>query len=277
MSVATLSDTTRSAAPLVRNVIRAIGFGGLGILGIVVVGANVFARAPAGEAGYGPSFALPSYAFPFGTDEIGRDVLSETIHALALTSSRALLGTLIVLAFGELLGFAAARLPFGLNRTSRWMARVTGAVPPLLLAVLAVALTSPQFAAIAAGLAAVPLAFARAYDRASNADRVANAEYARATGIPPAVLFRRDLTYEFRDRIFSIAARAFAAVTITLSTASFFGFGATQPARGLGLMIAASRQYYLVAWWTALFPALALLILILFARMAAGLEEGERP
>src|SRR5690349_6086963 len=106
MSLATLSDTTRSAAPLVRNVIRAIGFGGLGILGIVVVGANVFARAPAGEAGYGPSFALPSYAFPFGTDEIGRDVLSETIHALALTSSRALLGTLIVLAFGELLGFA---------------------------------------------------------------------------------------------------------------------------------------------------------------------------
>ena len=136
---------------------------------------------------------------------------------------------------GELLGFAAARLPFGFNRALRWAARVTGAVPPLLLAVLAVALTSPEFAPIAAGLAAVPLAFARAYDRASNADRTANAEYARATGIPPAVLFRRDLTYEFRDRMFSIAARAFAAVTITLSTASFFGFGATEPARGLAV------------------------------------------
>jgi len=42
-------------------------------------------------------------------------------------------------------------------------------------------------------------------------------------------------------------------------------------------MIAASRASYLTAWWTAAFPALALLLLILFARLAAGLDEGERP
>ncbi len=267
----------RTAAPVVRNVIRAIGFVGLGVIGIVVVGANVFARAPAGEAGYGPSLAFPSAAFPFGTDEIGRDVLSETIHGLALTASRAVAAMLVVLILGELFGFAAARLSFGLGSTLRWAARVLGAVPPLLLALLAISLSGAPFAAMAAGLAAVPLAFARAYDRASSADRTANAEYARATGIPPMTLFRRDLVYEFRDRISSIAARAFAAVTITLATASFFGFGAIPPARGLGLMIAAARQYYLVAWWAALFPALALLVLILFARLAAGLEEGERP
>jgi peptide/nickel transport system permease protein len=97
------------------------------------------------------------------------------------------------------------------------------------------------------------------------------------TGIPPATLFRRDLLYEFRDRIFSIAAGSFAAVTITLSTASFLGFGIAPPARGLGLMIAAARQDYLTAWWTALFPALTLILLVLFSRLAAGLEEGERP
>jgi peptide/nickel transport system permease protein len=42
-------------------------------------------------------------------------------------------------------------------------------------------------------------------------------------------------------------------------------------------MIAAGKATYLVAWWTAAFPALALLILVLCARLAAGLEEGERP
>jgi peptide/nickel transport system permease protein len=274
MSLATVQDAT---APMVRNVIRAIGFAGLGGMAILVVGADVFARAPVGLAGYGPEFAFPSPAFPFGTDEIGRDVLSETLYALAVTASRAFLGMLIVVVFGELLGFAAARLSWGAGQFLRWIARVTGSLPALLLAVLAVALAGPDFSAIAAGLAAVPLAFARAYDNARNSERNANAEYARATGIPPATLFRRDLVYEFGDRIFSIAARAFAAVTITLTTAGFLGFGSAPPVRGLGLMIAAARQYYLSAWWTAAFPALALLLLILFARLAAGLQEGERP
>jgi len=74
-----------------------------------------------------------------------------------------------------------------------------------------------------------------------------------------------------------VAARALAAVTIILSTVSFLGFGTTPPARDLGLMIGAAKAYYLQAWWTAAFPALALLVLILCARLAAGLDEGERP
>ena len=69
---------------------------------------------------------------------------------------------------------------------------------------------------------------------------------------------------------------ATAAVAIILSTVSFLGFGAEPPHRDLGLMIAASKAYFLDAWWTAAFPALALTLLILFARLAAGLDEGER-
>jgi peptide/nickel transport system permease protein len=41
-------------------------------------------------------------------------------------------------------------------------------------------------------------------------------------------------------------------------------------------MIAAAEASYLGAWWTAAFPALFLIALILFARLAAGLDEGER-
>ena len=104
-----------------------------------------------------------------------------------------------------------------------------------------------------------------------------HAEYARATGIAVATLLRRDLTYEFRGTLAAVAARALAAVTIILSTVSFLGFGATPPARDLGLMIAAAKANLFHAWWAAAFPALALIILILCARLAAGLDEGERP
>ena len=58
---------------------------------------------------------------------------------------------------------------------------------------------------------------------------------------------------------------------------SFFGFGASPPSRDLGLMIAAARESYFDAWWTAAFPALALIVFILCARLAASLGEGEQP
>jgi peptide/nickel transport system permease protein len=246
-------------------------------MAILAVGADVFARAPVGEANLGPALAFPSATFPFGTDEIGRDVLSETLHALAYSAGRSFVAMVVAVLFGELAGFALARFPRFVGGLVRWMAEVLGAVPTLLLAILAIATQPSAFAPLAAGLAATPLAFARAFDRAAGGERSALAEYARMTGIPAGTLFRRDLVYEFRERIFSTAARAFAAVTITLSTASFLGFGIAPPARSLGLMIAAARQDYLTAWWTAVFPALALIFLVLFARLAAGLEEGERP
>jgi peptide/nickel transport system permease protein len=58
---------------------------------------------------------------------------------------------------------------------------------------------------------------------------------------------------------------------------SFFGFGAVAPARDLGLLIAAGQSTLLAAWWIAVFPAATLALLILCARLAAGLSGGERP
>ena len=176
-----------------------------------------------------------------------------------------------------LFGAVAARSPRVSGFILRWAMGVLAAIPALLLAILAIGLTFRGFAPIAAGLAAAPLAFIRAFDRVDAQSKSTHAGFARATGIPASTLLRRDLIYEFRDTFASLAARSFAAVTIILSTVSFLGFGATPPARDLGLMIAAAKTSYLSAWWTAVFAALTLLIMILCARLAAGLDEGERP
>jgi peptide/nickel transport system permease protein len=181
----------------------------------------------------------------------------------------------VAIVFGGLFGAVAARLPRPLALSLRGLYGVFAAIPALLLCILLIALISRSLAPLAAGLAAAPLAFVRMFDRV-DIDST-HAEYARATGIPWMTLLRRDLTYEFRQMLGSVAARALAAVTIILSTASFLGFGAVPPARDLGLMIAAAKANYLSAWWTAAFPALALLLLVLCARLAAGLDEGERP
>jgi peptide/nickel transport system permease protein len=237
---------------------------------------DFIANAPAGTANAGPLLAAPSELFRFGTDMLGRDMLSETLHGLSVTVREALPATLVALITGALSGFVAARLPRALALSLRGLIGILSAVPALLLAVLIIGLSSRGWMSVAAGLAAAPVAFVRAFEQAEAQERATHSQYARAAGISAMTLLRRDLVYEFTQSILSSAARALAAVAIVLSTVSFLGFGAEPPHRDLGLMIAAAKASFLQAWWTALFPALALILLVLFARLAAGLNEGER-
>jgi peptide/nickel transport system permease protein len=260
-----------------RALLRAVGFVGLGIIAVVVGLNNVLARQPVDTLHAGAALSPPSPRFPFGTDLFGRDVASEVLHALAVTVGHAAIAMLVTIAAGGVLGFVAVRFPLRAGALLRWSAGVLAALPPLFLAILLIGLTSREFAAEAAGLAAAPLAFTRAFDRASALARSRHAEFARATGIAMTTLLKRDLVYEIRDNFLSMAARSLAAVTITLATVSFFGFGASPPRRDLGLMIAAARESYFDAWWTAAFPALILMMFILCARLAASLDEGEQP
>ncbi len=266
-----------SARLPLRGILRAAGFAGLGAIVVTSGLSTVLARQPADAQHVGDALLAPSARFPFGTDQFGRDVLSEVLHGLAVTVGHAAIAMLVTIAAGGVLGFLAVRFPMRAGVLLRWLAGVLGAVPPLFLAILIIGLTARDFAPEAAGLAAAPLAFLRAFDRARTLARSRHAEFARATGIPMTTLMRRDLVYEIRDNFLSLAARSLAAVSITLATVSFFGFGASPPRSDLGLMIAAARETYLDAWWTAAFPALALMLFILCARLAASLDEGEQP
>lgn len=272
-----MTVVTDASPPALRTSLRTAGFLGLGFVGVLVGLSDVLARAPAGATEIGPPLAPPSAAFIFGTDLLGRDMASESLHALAVTATAAGFGAVVTVLAGGLFGFLAARLPLGLGFLVRWLAGSLGAIPTLLLGILIVGLTDRSWAPLAAGLAAAPAAFIRAFDRACMLGRSRHAEFARTTGISSYALLRRDLAYEFRDMFLANATRALAAVTIVLSTLSFLGYGATPPHRDLGLVLAAARDTYFEAWWTATFPALALAILILCARLAASLEEGERP
>ena len=272
-----LALPSSSSAQSLRSVLRVLGWIGLGLIAVAVSLSDFLAGASANATAIGPLLAPPSAAFEFGTDILGRDILSETLHGLSMTVRSALPAVLTALIFGALFGFVAARLPTAFALTLRWLLGILAAIPALLLAILIIGLTARGWAGVAAGLSVAPFAFVRAFDRASMQARAVHSEYARATGISAGSLMRRDLVYELSGTLSSSAARALAAVVIILSTASFLGFGTEPPHRDLGLMIAASKAYYLHAWWTAAFPALALMALILFARLAAGLDEGERP
>jgi peptide/nickel transport system permease protein len=258
---------------------RIIGLGGLSALAVVIGLADAIARAPAGATGVATPMLAPSPELIFGSDALGRDLLSETLHGLATSAGQAALAALVAIAVGGLGGFLAARLPWRTGEALRWLAGVASCVPALALLLLFIGIAGRSYAAIATGLAIAPQAFARSFDRGLVLASSRHAEFARATGIASATLIRRDLVYEIRNSFLAIAGRALASAAILLSTVGFFGFGAVPPHRDLGSMVGtaftaarAANDYH--AWWTVLFPALALILLIFFARLAASTEDG---
>jgi peptide/nickel transport system permease protein len=259
-----------------RRAFMIAGWTGLALVALIVTLGDFLARFPAGHLHAGPPLAPPSALFPFGTDVLGRDVWSETVHALDVTVANSAGAAVLALLFGGVSGFVSTRLGAVPRLLLRWTMGVLASAPALLLAIVLIGLTARGYAGAAAGLAAAPLAFVRAFDRARSEMGERRSEYARATGISAGTLIRRDFVYEFRGALLLTAARSLAAVAIVYSTVSFLGFGAEPPRRDLGLMMAAAQASYLTAWWTAAFPALFLIALILLARLAAGLDEGER-
>jgi peptide/nickel transport system permease protein len=272
------SGAASSVGQSIRFANRTIGLAGLGVMAVLVALTSAIAPAPPDATGAAQSLLPPSRDLAFGSDALGRDVLSETLHGLAMTAKQAVLAAALAIVLGALGGFFAARLPWHVGRVLRWVARVLNSVPPLLLVLLLIGISSRSLAALAAGLAIAPAAFARSHDRALLLATSRHAEFARATGVSWTTLARRDLVYEIRNAFLSVAARALAAAAILLATVSFLGFDTIPPHRDLGLMIGAAfagarATHDFHAWWTALFPALALVLLIFFARLAAAPEE----
>lgn len=256
--------------------LRLLGWTVLGALAVAALLHDFLSPAPIGAEMVGPMFSPPSGGFPFGTDILGRDIYSETLHALAATLSWSLAATLIAITGGGLLGAACARLPSAFAALLRWTFGVFAAVPALVLGIVIVSLLS-RTPALAVGLAATPLAFVRAFDRAEIRAQTRHAEFARATGLSGLALFKRDIRAELQSGLMSLTARTLASVVILLTTLGFLGFGPLPPWRDLGAMIASAKENSLTAWWTALFPILALALVVLSARLAVGPDRGDRP
>jgi peptide/nickel transport system permease protein len=260
-----------------RRMVGAFGLALLFMLALVAILHDAVAPYGLGIPMPASTLAPPSDAHPFGTDLLGRDVFSESVHALSVSMAAAGIGFVIALLLGALTALFAAHLLARMGTLLRLAAGVIAAIPVLLLAILFAALTAHFSAAIAAGLAAAPMQFMRSFDRTRMLLSGRQAEFARSSGVTRRTLLKRDFAHEFLSTLVAMAARAFAAVTITLATMSFFGFGAAPPTRDLGLMIASGRLTLDTAWWVAAFPAWLLILTVLAAHLAAGVSGDDRP
>ncbi len=222
----------------------------------------------------------PSAAHLFGTDEIGRDVLSRMIWGAQASLLAGVVSVLIALLLGVPLGLLAG---YRKGWTDAVISRFTEALlaaPFLILAIALAAFLGPSLtnAMIAIGLSAMPI-----FIRLSRAQTMAvmtedYVESARAVGVGHLALVRRYILPNIFAPLLVQATLTIATAIIAEAALSFLGLGQQPPAPSWGSMLNVAKNFLEQAPWMALYPGIAIFLVVLgFNLLGDGLRDALDP
>ena len=222
----------------------------------------------------------PSAAYPFGTDDIGRDVLSRVIWGARASLLAGLVSVCISVSLGVPIGMLAGYL-------GRWVdgliSRITDAMlacPFLILAIALAAFLGPSLtnAMIAIGISATPVFIRLTRAQVLAAKSEDYVEAARALGNPHLRIALRHILPNIVAPLIVQATLAIAAAVIAEASLSFLGLGQQPPAPSWGSMLNTARSYMDQAPWMAVWPGVSIFLLVLsFNLLGDGLRDALDP
>jgi ABC-type dipeptide/oligopeptide/nickel transport system permease subunit len=257
------------------------------VLGIIVLIALIgpwIAPYPADELYVGPINGAPSLAHPFGTDDVGRDILSRVLVGAQVS----VFAPIVVIALSTTLGLTLAVTAawFG-GWASGTIARVVDvifAIPGLVLAVLAVAMFGKGLVApiVALSIAYIPVVARLTQTAASRELGKPYFAALRIQGVSSGAMLFRHLLPALVPLVAAQMAVGFGYAMLDLAAISFLGLGQQPPAPDWGSMIAAGQAGILAgAPEQSLFPAIfvvatVLAVGVIGARVTVWAEGRER-
>ena len=254
-----------SASRLLGHRGAGVGLAILGLLALLAVAAPWLSpRDPIRTA---PRDALrpPSAAFPLGSDQYGRDVLSRVLHGARISLVVGLVSVSIAVGLGTPIGLASGYYGGRLDLVLMRLVDVMLAFPGILLALAIVSVLRPSLTnlMIAVGIAAVPTYARLVRGTVLAAKEHLYVEAARAVGC-------RDRGILVRYLLPNVVAPLIVTGTLGLGTAilsaaalSFLGLGSQPPEPEWGRMLSEGRDYLREAWWIATFPGVGIMATVL--------------
>ena len=271
-------ETTDSFALRLRSIPALIYIGGAIILGWFVLAVFAPLIAPFDPIAQNLNATLQSPAWPhvLGTDNFGRDILSRIIWGARIDLQMGALGVFFPFIIGTTIGAVSGY----------W----GGVVDMLLMRLLDVTMSFPFFVLIIAIVATLGPGLISFYIALALVGWVSYARLVRAQFLviknADFVLAAQCLGYRSRRIVFRhilpnalmpavVFSMSDAVIDILLgSSLSYLGLGIQPPTAEWGLMIAEGQSFIASAWWIALFPGIAIvLVAIGFSMLADGLAE----
>lgn len=271
-AVATDAMAPRAALPLPRRVMDGITRQPAFSIGLAVVLLFVLAAIVAplispykyDRPDYSAVLAAPSWQHLFGTDDLGRDMLSRVLYgarySLGISGTAVGLATLIGIPVGLAAGY------FG-GLIDALIGRVTDALfafPAILMAIAIAAVLGPsvQSAVLALGLIAVP-EFSRVARAAMLAERQGGyVEISRALGSSWAFIIFRAILPNTLGPLLVLISLGFANAILNEAALTFLGLGAQPPIPEWGALLGTARNHISDDPWFAVFPGLAICVLV---------------
>lgn len=219
----------------------------------------------------------PSLAHPFGTDVVGRDILSRVIFGFRFSLILGLVVLTLAVPPGVLLGLVAGY--FQGTWIDTVIMRVTDiflSIPPLILALAIASVLTPNLfnAMIAVTLMWWPWYARLVYGLATQLRNEYFVKSAETMGASKAHILFREILPNCVSPIFTKMSLDMGWVIIIGASLSFVGLGVQPPRPGLGTMVADGSRYLPDQWWIAIFPALAIVVIVLgFNLLGDGLRD----
>jgi peptide/nickel transport system permease protein len=222
----------------------------------------------------------PSAAHWFGTDRLGRDVLSRAIFGARISLSIGFIATAISITVGTLLGALAGYIGGRVDEAIMRFTDVVLAFPRLILLILVVALFQPSIAIIIVvlGLTQWP-----GTTRIVRGDVLSLRERefiqaARALGFGRARIILRHVIPNVMAPIIVTATLGVGNTIVLEAGLSFLDLGPPPPTPTWGGLVAAGKDTLLNAWWVATFPGLIIVAVVLaFNLVGDGLRDALDP
>ena len=222
----------------------------------------------------------PSATHWFGTDEIGRDVLSRVILGTRASLLAGVVSVSIALAFGVPIGLAAGYVGGWIDALISRMTDAMLACPFLILAIALAAFLGPSLtnAMIAIGISATPI-FIRLTRASVLQVKVEDyVEAARAVGNSQLRIALRHILPNVVPPLIVQATLAVAAAIIAEAALSFLGLGQQPPAPSWGSMLNTAKNYIDNAPWMAVWPGMSIFVVVLsFNLLGDGLRDAFDP
>jgi peptide/nickel transport system permease protein len=261
---------------LARNPTAAIASVLLLLIIVVAIFDDTFATEGAGARDVGNRLQPPSWDNPFGTDDLGRDILSRIILGASVSLKVGFLAVGFALLVGTTIGLLAGYYGRWIGDVLMRLMDMLFAFPAVLLAIAILAVRGPGAvnSALAIGIVYVPI-FARV-TRASVLG-VREEVYVRASrsvGASDWRILTRHILPNAAPPIIVQTSISLAFAVLAEAALSFLGLGTQRPNPSWGLMLAEGRGYIDLAWWIAFFPGMAIFLTVLcFNLLGDGLRD----
>jgi peptide/nickel transport system permease protein len=246
------------------------------LFAVMAIGAPWIARSDPVAGDWKQVRKAPTWAHPFGTDDLGRDVLSRVIWGTRISMLAGVLSIALAMAIGVPLGFLAGYYRGPLDQALMRLTDAWLAFPFLILAIGLVTILGASLlnATLAIGLGATPTYIRLTRGLVLSTKEEEYVQGARAIGARDLRLMKHHILPNITSALLVQATVQVPTAIIGEAILSFLGLGVQPPAPSWGTMLNAAQQFLESAPWMAFWPGLAIFLLALSFNLAGdGLRD----